>query len=55
MERKLRNTEWMDDSTIDRALEKLAEMDHRIAYPSFIYNDSKIMEEFKNVTVLINL
>lgn len=39
----------MDDSTIDNAMDKLAEMNHRIAYPGFIDNDSKIMEGYKEV------
>lgn len=45
----LKNTDWIDKQTKERALKKASVMDAQIGYPSELLDDNKIDDFYKDV------
>ncbi len=44
--------DWMDAGTRKEAMLKLSEMREKIGYPHYIYNETKILKDYKGVSCL---
>ena len=46
----LRESDWMDDESKALALDKADNIDSKVGFPEFIYNDTYLNEIYENVS-----
>lgn len=52
MKQTIREASWMDDETKIRGQEKLEKIAKKIAYPDYIFNETRILQDFNGVSNL---
>lgn len=51
----LKNVDWMDSESKEKAMEKANNIDVKMAYPEFTYNDTYLNKLYENVIILLLL
>jgi predicted metalloendopeptidase len=47
----LRETDWMDEESRNQALAKADNIDSKVGFPEFIYNDTHLNEIYEQVNI----
>lgn len=50
MKKTIQEAVWMDEETKKLGHEKLRKIAKKIAYPDYIFNETKILEDFQGVS-----